>query len=104
MLHFADNTCVLKDLIYILMREMWMLESHICIFIDLHKRLFFFFFFNWISYQISVPTILNSQALVAVKTRFRFSYFLTQPRLTVKCDMIKGNESDVGNIDFELQA
>ena len=22
----------------------------------------------------------------------------------VKCDMIKGNESDVGNIDFELQA
>ena len=21
-----------------------------------------------------------------------------------KCDMIKGNESDVGNIDFELQA
>ena len=24
--------------------------------------------------------------------------------LTVICDMIKGNESDVGNIDFELQA
>ena len=22
----------------------------------------------------------------------------------IKCDMIKGNESDVGNIDFELQA
>ena len=21
----------------------------------------------------------------------------------IKCDMIKGNESDVGNIDFELQ-
>ena len=24
--------------------------------------------------------------------------------MEVKCDMIKGNESDVGNIDFELQA
>ena len=61
-----------------------------------------FFKLNFI--QISVPTILNSQTFVVIKTRFRLSYLLTQPRLTVKCDMIKGNELDVGNIDFELQA
>ena len=44
------------------------------------------------------------RASFASKVIFTIGSILCNFRVMSTCDMIKGNESDVGNIDFELHA
>ena len=51
----------------------------------------------------SAPTCPQPEEKVAKISHFRPILGFLPPQNRI-CDMIKGNESDVGNIDFELQA
>ena len=42
--------------------------------------------------------------ILGVQNHFDLIQELHQNKICGRCNMIKGNESDAGNIDFELQA